>query len=175
MYVTRAHTLVTYVSSEQGLGSLYHADEEERRCQEQYSLISKGCMIVHVPRNRFLQLADAETLERVRRDVRHYPSELQLRHQFVANSLWDTCKQVICFACTCTSAWVTAICVKVANNLWNLAKSVIIFEFQENGHLLLVAPSECLCFYTKHVIKFCVHGMHTECTSTISKNMNQSL
>ena len=94
MYVTRAHTLVTYVSSEQGLGSLYHADEEERRCQEQYSLISKGCMIVHVPRNRFLQLADAETLERVRRDVRHYPSELQLRHQFVANSLWDTYKQV---------------------------------------------------------------------------------
>ena len=62
--------------------------------KESYSVVSKGCMIIHVPKTRFVDIADEPSLKLVRQEVRHYPSEQVLMERFVDNNLWDAYKQV---------------------------------------------------------------------------------
>ena len=80
----------------QGLATVFESgnNAEANGRRECYSVVSKGCMIIHVPKSRFVDLADEASLELVRKEVRHYPSEQVLLQRFIDNNLWDAYKQV---------------------------------------------------------------------------------
>ncbi len=74
----------------QGLDSLF---EKGHTLTTTYSLVSQGCELIHVPRAKFRELADNDTLKEIQFTLRKYPNDEQLCKQFLDNSKWDSYKR----------------------------------------------------------------------------------
>jgi hypothetical protein len=76
----------------QGLEGLYDTQSKESSTH-QYSLISRGCTLIHLPRSRFKEMMDAATLKAIKPFVKTFPSDEDLCHEFAENVKWNSFKQ----------------------------------------------------------------------------------
>ena len=56
---------------------------------QRYSMVSKGCSLIQVPRKRFREMAPPQTLDAIRATLVTYPSDVTLARHFVVRSHWD--------------------------------------------------------------------------------------
>ena len=55
----------------------------------QYSMVSKGCTVVHLSRNKLREMLDDKTIKRIEPFVKTYPSDQELCNRFLSKSEWD--------------------------------------------------------------------------------------
>ena len=84
-------TLTFVLVPPQGLEPLFD-DHKPAHLTHRFSMVSKGCTLIHVPRSRFKEMADDVTMEKVKALLTMYPSDLDLCQSFLQKSEWDSFK-----------------------------------------------------------------------------------
>lgn len=78
-----------------GLEKMFDTGRSRGSAGGMVSLVSQGCELIHVPRTKFLEMADDATLSHIHGMLKSYPKDDGLCERFLEKSRWDAYKQEV--------------------------------------------------------------------------------
>ncbi len=83
----------------QGLQRVLQTDEDKfldfNNDKRHFSLTSKGCFIISIPVEIVKKHADYKTIKKIRKSVKHYPSDEALVDCYLQETRWNAYKEVL--------------------------------------------------------------------------------